>query len=71
MRRREFIRLLGGAMAWPLAARAQHVVPPVVGYLGMVQPDAVRMAAFRRGLSEESYVEGHSLTIEFRWAEGR
>jgi putative tryptophan/tyrosine transport system substrate-binding protein len=72
MGRREFVALLGSAIACPIAARAQQQsVMPVIGYLSAERFETSGLAAFRKGLSETGYVEGQNVTIEFRWAEGQ
>src|SRR6516162_6096489 len=71
--RREFIATLGGAAAWPLAARAQQPPTPVIGYLGggSAKLYAELLRGLRQGLTEIGYVEGQNLTIEYGWAEGQ
>ena len=73
MKRRAFIRLVGGAATWPLVARAQQPVMPVIGYLHIGSPEVLpdRLAAVRRGLSEVGFVEGRNIAIEYRWADNQ
>lgn len=72
MRRREFLTSLGAATTWAFAARAQQAAPPVVGFLNSISPGEAGdlVNAFRDGLRETGFVEGQTVVIEYRWAEG-
>jgi putative ABC transport system substrate-binding protein len=71
--RRKFVTIVGGAVAWPIVARAQQTTMPVIGFLSGQSPEssAHLVAAFRRGLQDTGYAEGRNVTIEFRWALGQ
>ena len=73
MKRREFITLLSGAAAWPLGARAQPRITPVIGYLNAPVPEgyADQLRAFRQGLKESGFVEGENVAIDYRWGENQ
>jgi putative ABC transport system substrate-binding protein len=72
MRRREFITLIGTAVAWPLAARGQQQTLPVIGFMSSRSPEDSQtvLIGFRKGLSEGGIIEGKGAVIDFRWARG-
>src|SRR5262245_66516753 len=75
MRRREFIKLIGGsvATAWPLAARAQQSGTPVIGFISSrSQKESTTVVdAFRQGLRDLGYIDGATVTVEYQWADGQ
>ena len=72
LKRREFFTVFGAAATWPLGARAQQPATPVIGFIDPRSPDGMteRLRGFRQGLKDTGYVEGETVAIEYRWAEG-
>jgi putative ABC transport system substrate-binding protein len=73
MKRRDFIAFMSGAVAWPLAARAQQAKLPIIGFVGPLTQSAMMpwTSAFVQRLPELGWIEGHTIAIEYRWADGR
>jgi putative tryptophan/tyrosine transport system substrate-binding protein len=73
MRRREFIAGLGGVMTWPAVLRAQQTSTPVIGLVhgGTLDSNTRNLAAFRTGLEQTGYVEGHNVAVEYHWLDGQ
>lgn len=72
MRRRKFLGVVGGALAWPMVARAQQSGPPVIGFLDPTSLDQYKpfVTAFHSGLQEVGFIEGKNVIVQYRWAEG-
>jgi putative ABC transport system substrate-binding protein len=73
LNRRDFISMIGGAAAWPLAARAQQPPMLVIGFVSArsLNASARHLAAFRKGLNETGYVEGQTVGVEYNWLDGQ
>jgi putative ABC transport system substrate-binding protein len=73
MRRRKFITLVGGAVTWPFAVRAQQSAMPLIGFLNSQSAGSFShlVAGFQQGLRESGFLEGQNIQIEYRWAEGQ
>ena len=73
MKRREFITLIGGAVVWPCAARAQRAGEPVIGFLSArsAKESEHLVDAFRKGMAEQGIVEGQNAAVDYRWADSR
>jgi len=71
LKRREFISLLSATAAWPLAARAQQPMQPVVGFVNAASSVAGRVDAFRKGFNEAGFIEGQNVTVEYHWLDGQ